>query len=299
LESSVYIILLNWNGLNDTNECLQSLKKITYDNFEVVVVDNNSSGNDVNILKEEFGGFTHKIIVNDSNLGFSGGNNVGIKYAIENGADYILLLNNDTIVEPDFLDNLVSHVNINSSVGILTPVIKHYNNRSKIWAAGGKLSKLRGSGFASTEIGKSNAPSEVNFASGCALLIKREVFDKVGFLDENYFLYLEDTDFCYRTIKSGYKILLVPSSVIYHKINASTKENVSRLPLYYVTRNRLYFSNKNLGAWKFISITYIFFVSFLKLAIWTLANKRNKVNAIKRGLRDFINRRMGKLDSKI
>ena len=147
----VEVIILNWNGVSDTLDCLASLKKVNYKNFEVIVVDNNSSGNDVEIIENKFGDFAKEIIVNSANLGFSGGNNVGIKYALGNNAEYVLLLNNDTVVEPDLLDVLLEKIESNIQIGIVAPQINYFDEPNKIWTEGGKISKLRGAGCADSD----------------------------------------------------------------------------------------------------------------------------------------------------
>lgn len=296
----IYIILLNWNGYSDTLECLESLKKINYPNFEVVVVDNNSSGDDVKIIQEKFGDFVKEIIVTENNLGFSGGNNLGIDFALQDGADFILLLNNDTIVEPDFLGKLLDGFNKNENVGITAPQINYYDNPEIVWTVGGKISKLRGSGFAYSDKNESEIDKNervVTFASGCCLLIKREVFEKVGLFDEKIFLYVEDTDFCYRSLKAGYKIIVSPTSKIYHKVGSSTSEDLKQIPLYYTTRNRLHFARKNFYGFHFITTIYIFTAMLFKTFFWLLKGKLENIVVVKQAFLDYLKGKMGKINS--
>lgn len=257
----ISIIILNWNGLQDTLECLESLKKNDYLNYEVVVVDNNSDGEDVRVIEQEYGQYVKKIIVNNSNLGFSGGNNVGINFALDDNCDVVLLLNNDTIVEPDFLSKLVETSIRHPDVGILTSRINYYLEKDIIWFAGGHISKVRASGF-SYGIGKHERnyleDRYCNFISGCCMYIKREVIERIGLLDENYFLYLEDSDYSYRAHKAGIKMLYASASKIYHKVSATTSKTDSFLVLYFGIRNRLYFSKKNFfWLYYFIAIIYL------------------------------------------
>ncbi|MBK7105841.1 MAG: glycosyltransferase family 2 protein [Ignavibacteriae bacterium] len=300
MKPKITIIILNWNGLNDTLECLESLKKIDYENYEIIVVDNNSSGNDVEIIEEKFGACIKKIIVSSENIGFSGGNNLGIKYALENGADFILLLNNDTIVESDFLVNLSDTLNKYENIGISAPLINYFDKKSIVWTVGGKISKIRGSGFAysnenENQIEKKNR--EVTFASGCCLLIKKEVFEKIGMLDEKFFLYVEDTDFCFRTIKAGFKIIINPNSKIYHKVGNSTSMNLKQIPLYYETRNRLYFAKKNFNIFFIVTFLYIFVTMLYKSIIWFFNGKSENITSIKLAFRDFVEGNLGKLNN--
>ena len=300
MNPKINIILLNWNGYSDTLECLESLKKINYPNYEVVVVDNNSSGDDVKIIKENFGDFVKEIIVSEGNLGFSGGNNLGIKYSLDNGSNFILLLNNDTVVEPDFLDKLVDSFNKNENVGITAPKINYYYKPEIIWTVGGEISKIRGSGFAYSDKNESeieNKEKFVTFASGCCLLIKKEVFENIGFLDEKFFLYVEDTDFCCRTVKAGYKIVVTPKSKIYHKVGNSTSESLKQIPLYYTTRNRLFFAKKNFYGFHLITTIYIFTAMLFKTFLWLLKGKTANIVAVKYAFFDFFRDNMGKTNS--
>lgn len=300
MHPKIYIILLNWNGFPDTLECLESLKKIDYPNFEVIVVDNNSTGDDVNIIKEKFGDFVKELIVSKDNLGFSGGNNLGIEYSLNEGADFILLLNNDTIVEPDFLSKLLDVFINKDSVGISAPQINYYNTPEIVWTVGGKISKLRGSGFAYSDKNESEIDKNekfVTFASGCCLLIKREVFEKVGLFDEKFFLYVEDTDFCYRSLKAGYKIIVSPTSKIYHKVGSSTSEDLKQIPLYYTTRNRLHFARKNFYGFHFITTIYIFTAMLYKIIFWLLKGKLENIVVVKHAFLDYLKGKMGKINS--
>lgn len=297
----VYIILLNWNGVTYTLQCLESLKKVQYFSISVIVVDNNSSGNDVEIMIEHYGQFINKVIANTSNLGFAGGNNVGIKYAIDNSADYILLLNNDTIIEPNLVEVLLEKIVNQKKIGIVAPQINYFDEPNKIWTEGGKISKLRGAGCADSrriEDGKSKVDREVSFVSGCCMLINKEVFQKVGLFDESFFLYVEDTDFCYRTFSSGYKIVVTNDTKIYHKVSSSTKKEYTALPLYYTTRNRLFFAKKNFPYFYFITFTYIFFVMLLKCIVFFLQGKRSNVKIILKAFKDFGTGKMGKANLK-
>ncbi len=298
MNSKVYIVILNWNGYDDTSECLESLKKIEYSNYRVIVVDNGSPNNDAQRLKNRYSDYID-LIESQENLGFSGGNNLGIRKALDNNADYIVLLNNDTIVEENFLSLLVSSARTSEKIGITTPKINYYSQKSKIWSAGGEISKIRGSGFSKGE--KRNEKEFyknrfITFASGCCLLIKKEVIEKVGLLDEKYFLYLEDADYCLRVVKKNYKILFVAESKIYHKVNSTTTYENSYLPIYYNTRNRLYFSKKLLSNWYYFVKIYLFITMLLKSIIWNLKSKKELVIIVKRAFKDFKDNKMGKVN---
>lgn len=296
MKPQVSIIILNWNGYKDTVECISSLEEIVYENCQIVLVDNGSDINEAEILEKDFS--IIKTIRSDKNLGFSGGNNVGIKYALDLNADYILLLNNDTIVKTNFLKPLLKKFLDEKEVGIVAPMINYYDEPQRIWTVGGSISRIRGSGFADSnkwESQVSNEDREVGFVSGCCMLIRREVFEKIGLLDENYFLYLEDTDFCYRIKEAGYKIFMTPKSKIFHKVNSSTKNN-SLLPLYYTTRNRLYFAKKNFKVAFYLTLVYMLIVMTIKSIYWIIVGRGKYVKAVTQAFKDFFDNKMGKVE---
>ncbi len=292
INPNLFIIILNWNGLHDTIECIESLKRSDYKNFQILVVDNGSDADYYRLIEIK----EIELLRLQENIGFAGGANAGIKYALDNNADYILLLNNDTIVSLNFLSLLIKNLTLEENCGIVAPQINYYNAPKKIWSAGGNISKIRGSGFVlSNKIkNKEGTNRFVDFVSGCCMLIRKEVFNKVNDFDENYFLYVEDVDFCKRVIDSGFKIMVVPQSKIWHKVNASTLNNNSYIPLYYNTRNRLYFTKKFFP--KFIRITYayIYLSMTLKFFIWKIRGEKKKIQVVRRAFRDFNNGKMGK-----
>lgn len=292
----VSIILVNYNGWKDTVDCINSLSHINYNNYEIIIVDNASEGDD--LLQLEKYKSENVILINAvKNLGFSGGNNLGIEYALNNKYDYILLLNNDTIVEPDFLSIMLSKAE-DRSVGIVTPMIKYFDKKDTIWSAGGRISKIRASGFT---YGFNKNENELNsdfcctFASGCCMLIKSEVVKKVGLLDPEYFLYLEDTDYSYRVINAEYKIYYAASSIIYHKVTSSTAKDNRLLPLYYSTRNRLLFAKKNLGWFYFLPICFVTVAFVVKYLMHNYGNREYK-RVLMRAFSDFYNGKFGKTD---
>ena len=252
----IAVVVLNYNGLLETKSCLDSLRRIKKSNFEVeiIIVDNNSSdGSQITLPKEK----GIKFMQNENNLGFSGGNNRGIKYALEKNVDYVLILNNDTVVDENFLVNLV----INKNADISSPKIyfekgfefhkDRYTEKQLgkvIWYAGGNidLQNIIGKHIGVDEVdkGQFSKSREVDFATGACMLVKREVFEKIGYFDEKYFLYLEDMDFCVRAKKAGFKILFEPKAVVWHKNAASIGGSGSNLQDYYFTKSRLLFALK-------------------------------------------------------
>jgi GT2 family glycosyltransferase len=246
MSGKVAIVLLNWNQPVDTANCLRSLRQLTCPDREIILVDNGSADGFPEKLEKEFPEV--KMIRNRTNLGFAEGNNVGIRAALQSGLPYIMLLNNDTTVEPAFLEKLVAVAEADQKIGIISPQIMFYTERQKIWFAGGRyiplLRKPMHSFYSQIEQGQVKRVTETDWASGCCLLIKREVLEKIGLLDKDYFLYNEDVDLCARAKAAGYKIVVVPDARIYHKFAASLGGKFSPLALYFRTRNLLLFLKK-------------------------------------------------------
>lgn len=220
----VYIIILSWNGRKDTLECLSSLRRISYPHARLLLVDNASTDGTVEAVRQQFPSV--EIIVNETNLRFAGGNNVGIKYALANNAHYVLLLNNDTVVEPEFLTHLVHHAERDPKIGMVGPKIYFYDEPERIWSAGGTIEWWKGSvshiGIREEDLGQYDTVREVDYLTACCVLVKREVVERVGMLDERYYIYGEDADWCVRAVRAGYTLLYVPSAVIRHKLSVSS-----------------------------------------------------------------------------
>jgi GT2 family glycosyltransferase len=243
--SKVFIIILNWNGLQDTLECLESVYKLDYPNFEVIVVDNGSRDNSVEVIHKMYPQVI--LIENKENLGFTGGNNIGIKYAIEHNANYVWVLNNDTIVEGETLKKLVNVAEGSGEVGTVSPIIYDYDNPEIVQFCGcyidwdmKKLIKFKN--IEDAILGQKTMPNQI-WLWGTALLIKINVILKVGYFDNNYFAYWEDVDYSIRTNKAGYKNVVDYSSRIYHKLFLNERGDINRSPyyLYYILRNEYLF----------------------------------------------------------
>src|SRR3989337_2590976 len=233
------IVILNFNGLDDTLACLDSIKKLIDDGIgvETIVVDNFSSdGSQEALSKIEDINF----IQNQDNLGYAGGNNVGIKYALKRRADAVLILNNDTIVDQKifFAKGFEFH-KLRYSPKDLGKVI---------WSAGGEIdwSNVLGKHLGVDEVdrGQFAKRKQITFATGACIFVKREVFEKIGYFDEKYFLYLEDMDFCVRAKNAKFKIIFEPGAVVWHKNAGSSGGSGSVLQDYFITRNRLLFAYK-------------------------------------------------------
>src|SRR5258706_5843299 len=264
----VYIITINWNCLDETLECLSSLEKIDYKSIKVIVVDNGSKNNEAGIIENKL---PHVIVIKLlKNTGFTGGCNAGMRYALKKNAELILLLNNDTVVSKGFLEPLVKILLDNHDVGIVSPKILLYKS-NKIWAMGGKISILTG---VTIHIGKNEESEKYNhiiqpdFLSGCAVLIKREAIDKIGLLNDQYFAYYEDVEWSYKARKAGYKIQVIPESIIWHKKSASAgikgSNKISPLQAFFWARNGLIFGHRNLtGIQRIVYIFNQFTIKFI------------------------------------
>ena len=265
----IAVVVLNWNQPRLTIDCLRSINRSKTNReikIEVVLVDNNSKKENKKILSDWLKAnkdklkVVIKLVENKTNLGFTGGNNVGIRYALRHKADYVFLLNNDTIIKDDCILNLWKTFK-GRKVGIAAPKIyyapgfefhkKRYQPKEKgkvIWYAGGKIdwNNILGKHIGVDEVdkGQFNKMKCIDFATGCAMMVKEEVFKKIGLFDERFFLYLEDLDFSYRAQKAGFKIIFNPQAVVWHK-NAGSSSSGSALQQYYITRNRLLFGRKH------------------------------------------------------
>lgn len=287
----IYIVLVNYNGTTDTNECIDSLLNIRYSNFKVVIVDNNSETNQIESLIS-LDNDKVEIILNDTNVGFSGGNNIGIEHALKNGADYICILNNDTVVETDFLNELLNRFECDTNVGVCCPQIRSYYEQNVVTYGGGEINYLKGGvyifGINEINEGKNKEARYISFATGCCSLIKREVFEKIGLLPENYFLYYEDTDFSVK-VQSKYKIWYEPKAVIYHKESVSTGKYSDNYQYYFV-RNRLIFIRDNFSLKQKLSAYPITCLYIIKKII----EKNFMLNNVVDALNDYIHGRDGK-----
>ncbi|MFC1649235.1 glycosyltransferase family 2 protein [Patescibacteria group bacterium] len=259
----LWIIILNWNRPDLTIECLDSLQILNSRTFKtnILIVDNGSTDDSIKKINFHIGrklkfskNKKASLIETGINKGYAGGNNYGLRYALERGADYLMLLNNDTNVDKDFASELIK-THIEKAAGVVCPKIyfapgfefKNYNKSdlgNVIWSVGGEFdwNNVYGTnrGVDQVDEGQFEKTEEVDFASGACFLVSREVINKVGLLDENYFMYLEDVDFCHRVKLADFNLVYVPKSEIWHKVAQSSKIG-SNLNDYFITRNRLLF----------------------------------------------------------
>ena len=247
-EPRVSIIILNWNSYEVTLECLRSLGKITYRNFEVVLVDNGSVDGSAERLAESVPEI--RLIRNGKNLGFAAGCNVGMRDALARGAEWVLLLNNDTVVAPDFLTHLIQVAEKDPNIGVLNPKIYFFDPPDRLSYAGGVHQRWRlfprTFGLRQKDAGQFDRVREVNFLSGCAMLIKADVIRQIGLFEEIYFHFFEDIEWSLRATRAGFKGMYVPQAVIWHKEHYDTDRNQSSgFSEFYLARNHIIFARKH------------------------------------------------------
>ena len=258
----VSVVVLNWNGREDTLECLESVLNIDYSNLEVIVVDNGSTDGSVEAIRMRFPRI--KLVETGQNLGYAEGNNVGMRTALTRCPRFLFLLNNDTIVDPQIIRNFVEAAAVSTDAGVFSPHIYYKSDPRRIQYAGAEWleseSNFKYVGRDEVEAnGKQVSIRETAYASGCAMFFRAEVIDKIGFLDARYFLTFEETDWCYRARNAGYRSLVVSNATVWHKGSASFGGEDSPLYLYFYTRNRLLWAERHLG-----------FVSWLRVCRRTL-----------------------------
>lgn len=330
---SVYIIILNWNGWKDTLECLDSLSKSTYRNFNVVVVDNASSNDSLERIRQwaeanriplsEYelaernaplkqktfapandSGFRNLFLISSKeNLGFCGGNNVGMEFSINNGADYLLILNNDTIVEPDFLEPMVQVAEEKSDAGLVGGIICYAESPEIVWYAGGRFNAI----LENSRIGdkkplrdiliKLTEPCyETEWISGCMTLIPGHIYKKFGGYNEDYFIWSEEWDMSLRLRKAGYRLYVATGSRIYHKAGMSLGR-ITPLTHYYACRNRLILKKLYLkGFMRFVWYIWFFTTRVIRYTEFAIKGRFDLISAGIDAIKDYFKGRYGKWD---
>jgi len=296
----VSIVLLNYNGAEDTIECLKSLDNISYRNCSIVIVDNASTDDSMGRIEDYLlslnAGHTIFSSSNEAmesdelqskltllqtghNGGYGYGNNIGLKFALKYGGDYFLILNNDTVVEPGFLEPMVARCEEDKSIGIASGKIYYYEQSNIIWFNGGKYhpytAEIVHANILENDVGQ-KPPEIITFISGCLWLIPKNVISEVGLINEEYFMYVEDLEFTQRVLRAGYKLAVLEQSHIWHKVGSSTGGRFSEFSIYWRTKNMFKFirkENRNV----FILISVILFFN-IKQIIKLIREK--KINLI-------------------
>lgn len=291
-QPKVCIIILNWNNLQDTIECLESVAKLNYRNFEIILIDNDSTDGSVQVLEKRYPEIT--LLKNERNLGYAAGNNVGMEKAMELECEYILLLNNDTTIERECLRELVKTAVSDSQVAIVGPKIHLFQDPSIVWYAGGEI-LFRDAISVTRGLFKRDRPSyntarEVSFITGCAMLLRKRAIEEVGLFDPSYVSYMEDADLCWRMKKRGFRLVYLPSARVYHKVSRSFGDTAyNEKTMYLMGRNAVLFVKKygNFTKW-FKFITFFWLSIIYAFPRETIKRNHKAVFAKTRGFYDGI-----------
>ncbi len=270
----VYVVILNWNNAQDTIECLRSLNGSNYQPYAPIVVDNGSTNGSVREIREAYPKI--KIIELDTNSGYAGGNNFGIQYALDSGADYVMVLNNDTLVEPTMLGELVKYAESDSNIGMIGPKMYCYEPENTIFAIGSFINWSKGETTnrglfqPASDCAHFQEPEQVDFIAGCGVLVSRKFIEQVGVLDPIYYLNFEDVDWGVRGWRQGFEIWFAPQAMMWHKVSA-TLGKASPANTYYMTRNALLFFWKHSPSrYRWTAILRIILRTLRSIAAWTL-----------------------------
>ena len=277
--------MLAWNGKPLTLECLESLAAIRYENAAVILVDNASTDGTADAVRKAYGGRV-AVIENPENLGFARGNNVGIRRALDEGADFVLLLNNDTVVDPALVDSLVAVIAGSKDIGIVGPKIYYASQPDRIWFAGGEVLLSRGLsrhiGIRERDTGRHDSVRDVDYVTGCALLARREVFEKIGYLDPVFAAYYEDTDFCMRARRAGFRVVYAPAGKVWHKISASTGGELGRAKISRKLRSTAIFFRRYAAWYHWITIPFFFAADAVRVLSLVAAGRIRRTNPSER-----------------
>ena len=263
------IIVVNWNLLDDTIECIDSLLKAGASLNQIIIVDNGSTDGSITGLRDYYQAQIFIITVKE-NIGYAAGANLGIQYALTQNYEWLLLLNNDTIVAADFIKNMYQATQNNNGYSILTPIIFYQSNPSIIWYQGERQignTLLTIDKYKNRKI-KQNLPKffPIDFTNGCAMLVSRKVFEKIGFLDESFFMYGEEVDFCWRARLDGFKFACYTPAHIWHKISKSSQGS-QPMSRYLRIRNQIYFYKRYTHGFEILTYFVFTLIRTVKLCI--------------------------------
>lgn len=285
--------MLNWNRQADTLECLDSIRRMNYPAFSVVLVDNGSTDGSPDAIEHwSDGEIPVTLIRNKKNLGFVGGSNQGMRHALATDTDYVLLLNNDTVVEPDVLTILVQAAERSEEIGMVGPKIYQYGKVNILDSAGTRTIPWLAQGFlvghGEEDRGQYDSTAEMPYVTGTALLVKRAVLKKVGLMDEDYFCYFDDFDWGMKAREAGYKLHLEPKAVVHHKGSQTAGLN-SPFYMRHMVRSRILFARKHVPPLLFLFafLPYLFLYRYLRpLAILVIRRRWVHLGALHRGIRE-------------
>jgi GT2 family glycosyltransferase len=296
-EPLVWILVLHYQGPEHTRACLQSLRALSYARFHVLLLDNGSPDHSGAQLAGEFPEFEYQRLA--ENQGFAGGCNYGARYCIEQGADWVWFLNNDTVVEPDTLAVLMRQAASSPDAAALSGVIYTRDQSGFHASGGGKIDFIKGKTY--ERVQAEGAPEAVacEWLSGCNLLVRAAAFKGVGGFNEKYFLYFEDTDLCCRLRGAGWRCLLVPNTRVEHVGGASTDGRLSLWRTYYYTRNRMFFFSTHAPGWRGIMPFFSILTHLARHSLvlpWRGEKGKRQLRAEALGVRDYFRDKGGKAE---
>ncbi|MEK7729197.1 MAG: glycosyltransferase family 2 protein [candidate division KSB1 bacterium] len=278
----VHALILNFNGKQLLLETLASVVQITYPNFKIIVVDNGSSDGSQALVRAQYS--EGILLENEKNLGFGEGNNVGMRYALEHGAEWVLLLNNDLTVAPDLLTHMMAVAMADATIGILGPKIYYHDQPETIWFAGGRINYWAGltahRGIREMDRGQYDRVEDTDYLTGCTMLIRREVLERVGLFDPIYFpAYTEDADLCVRAQRAGYRLLYAPQAKVWHKVSSSSGGGMSPFKTKLKVQHSLIFFKRYTRwyhwltiPWSIAGLAFVFVVRELARGNWRIVS---------------------------
>lgn len=294
-KGKIGVVIVNYNGKKYQNEALKTIYSSSYKNIEVIIVDSASQDNSIELAKAEYPNV--HFILQKENVGVAKGNNIGIKYAIEVlNTEYVCLINNDVELDINTFEELISHADIHT---ITVPKIYYYKPHNMLWFAGGNMYWNKGEsghiGNFKIDIGQYNLCCVIEYAPTCCMMLHQSVFKKIGYIDENVFMYFDDTDLCVRINDAGFKILYVPTAFMWHKVSSSSGGMDSKIYVYYNTRNKFYFMDKYKNRLQFPAKIFTYTKLFAKLILSPIYKRNDKY--IFRAWIDYKKGKMGRCDN--
>lgn len=295
IKGKIGVVIVNYNGAAYQNVALKTIYESTYTNFEVIIVDSASKDNSIELAKKEYPQVHY--LPQSENVGVAKGNNIGIKYALEQlEAEYVLLINNDIELDTLTFEYLIRKAD-NKTVTV--PKIYYYEPHDMLWFAGGEMYWNKGEsghiGNFETDKGQYDKERIVGYSPTCCMLIHRDIISKVGYIDETVFMYFDDTDLCVRLNDAGYKILYVPSAVMWHKVSSSGGGMDSKVYVYYNFRNKFYFMKKYKDRLEFPARIFTYTKLLAKFILSPVYKKNDKY--ILKAWLDYRQGRMGRCDN--
>ncbi len=295
----VFVVILNFNRADETIECVESVKRSDYDNYGILLVDNGSTDGSLQVLRQRFPDL--EMIQNGENLGYAEGNNRGIHHALNRGCDYVLILNNDTVVAETALRLLVEEGEKHQEATLLAPQVRFYDRPNLIDSCGTEMDwfrlKPRLGHYGKEDQGRFQRIEEKEIIPGSALLLKKKIFGEVGFFDERFFLIHEDADLCLRNLRKNFKNIVVPKALVYHKVSR-TLSAYPFLASYYSIRNMLYLCERHGTFLERVKARIGLLTLILKnlFKLLSCPGEREKVKGFYQGVKDYYLRRMGRFE---